>query len=614
MRLPLIVLSLLLCSAGTVGQSAKCEIKNYHKVIQLSGNTLVEQTEVELQINSAKGLAEAEIKILYSKGNVVKDLQAVVYDSNGQQIRKLKNRDIVRSNAFSYEAFHSDDMLLSFKLLHNSYPYIIKYSYRKQADDYLFLAYWLPRLKKDIPVRRASLTLNVPDGLPLNVFQQSIQSPDVKVIGPERVYHWEAENIEVVEREKFGPQWQELQAQVVVMPADFHYGVDGNGRSWQQFGKWLTQLKENSQSLTLEEQNRIRQITEDCESDREKIDKLYKYLQTNTRYINVALDIGGLKPEPASYVCANKYGDCKALTNYMQAMLSELGIHSVYTVVHAGHHPKHIKKAYPSQQFNHVILCVPQANDTIWLECTDNSAPFNYLGTFTQNRTVLLVDGEQSRLAQTPALQVADVANSYRTQISQDAAGVWQASTFARLRGRAFDSLKSLNDGLPQRDKLDYIEKLSLIEYADIQDFELNRASVDSSVIDLSLQANLVNAIEPIGNRALLKPVRPFYFNLETPEKRTQELRFNYPFNVHDTVIYKMPKAIKKLSGIKGQRLTSRFGSYQREVHIEGNTLVISRHLVIKAGVYELDEYELLYSFIKTFGNAELEKGIIEYL
>ncbi len=614
MRLSLTAIILVVNYIIVFSQLPDCVIKNYNTSVKFSGKKLVEYTEVELQINSAKGLNYAEIEIPYSKGNSIKELKAGIYDISGKEIRKLKNKDIIRANAFSYQSFHSDDMTLSFKLIHNRYPYILKYSYYEEAEHYLYLSYWVPRFKKDLPVQQASLQLEVPEHYSMKIFQQGLQIPTVDSVAGIKTYLWQAKDIDFVEREKFGPQSRELQAQVVVIPDNFRYGVEGNGGSWEQFGAWLTNLKENTSGLPEAEVKRLHQMTAECQSDREKIDVLYKYLQKNTRYINVSLDIGGLKPETATYVCENRYGDCKALTNFMQTMLNEVGIPSVYTIVHAGQHPVKVKEEYPSQQFNHVILCVPQAKDTIWLECTDNSAPFNYLGTFTQNRTVLLVDGENSKLARTPVLSDEDVADTYVTHIDIDSAGMWQASTNATLRGRAFDYLKSLNDGLPQRDKIDYLEDIELINYADITNFRLTSPGVDSAFINLTLDAKLVNAIEPIGNRMLIKPIRPFYLKLEKPEDRTQELRFSYPFNISDTIVYAMPKEIRGVSGLKNNSISSTVGSYEREVRVDGNKLIINRRVVIKAGVYQLDEYEAIYDFVKACGNTELQKGIIEYM
>ena len=77
------------------------------------------------------------------------------------------------------------------------------------------------------------------------------------------------------------------------------------------------------------------------------------------RYVNIKLGIGGLKPLPATFVDQKKYGDCKALSNYMNALLKAVGIKSYYAIINAGANEEPATPSFPGDNFDHIILCVP---------------------------------------------------------------------------------------------------------------------------------------------------------------------------------------------------------------------------------------------------------------
>ena len=81
-------------------------------------------------------------------------------------------------------------------------------------------------------------------------------------------------------------------------------------------------------------------------------------MQKSTRYVNVSLGVGGWQPIAAKDVYKHGYGDCKALSNYMKALLKEAGITAHYTLVNAGARARRLLADLPGSSFNHAILCV----------------------------------------------------------------------------------------------------------------------------------------------------------------------------------------------------------------------------------------------------------------
>ncbi len=159
--------------------------------------------------------------------------------------------------------------------------------------------------------------------------------------------------------------------------------------------------------------------------DKEKMKLIYKYLQNNFRYVSIQLGIGGYKPFQASFVNKKKYGDCKALSNYMQACLDAVGITSYQALINAEYNSEKVDPLFPQNAFNHVILCVPGKKDTTWLECTSNTTDFGMLGSFTENRNALLITPDGGVLVSTPKSKASENIFNMSTKVTlnDDASG-----------------------------------------------------------------------------------------------------------------------------------------------------------------------------------------------
>ena len=139
----------------------------------------------------------------------------------------------------------------------------------------------------------------------------------------------------------------------------FHFdGVYGEAKDWNEFGDWIfdslllgrNQVSEKTKAHVLD-------ITSNITDPIEKARKVYEFVQNNTRYISVQVGIGGIQPISALDVDNLKYGDCKGLTNYTQALLKIVGVESFYTIVEAGNEIEDLDENFASlEQGNHIIL------------------------------------------------------------------------------------------------------------------------------------------------------------------------------------------------------------------------------------------------------------------
>ncbi len=112
-----------------------------------------------------------------------------------------------------------------------------------------------------------------------------------------------------------------------ITPTTFEVeGYKGEMNSWEALGKWQLLLNAGREELPAETQAKVRELVANIPSKEAKIKVLYEYMQSRTRYVGIQLGIGGWQPFPASKVDSKGYGDCKALSNYMKALLNVVGI------------------------------------------------------------------------------------------------------------------------------------------------------------------------------------------------------------------------------------------------------------------------------------------------
>ncbi len=207
----------------------------------------------------------------------------------------------------------------------------------------------------------------------------------------------------------------------------------------------MYQLIKGRNILPDEIKKKVHDLTDNLKDDKEKVFGLYDFLQQNTRYVSIQLGIGGWQPFEASYVAEKKYGDCKALSNYMIALLKEAGITGKYIEIFAGESPPPFIEDFPFSQFNHVISCVPLKKDTIWLECTSQTKSAGYMGSFPGDRNAILIDETGGHLVHTPVYKVADNLQLRKVKAIADKEGNLNAEIMSTYSGLQQDFLHLLN-------------------------------------------------------------------------------------------------------------------------------------------------------------------------
>lgn len=565
---------------------------------------LVKDFSYEIKINNRAGEKYTTVTIPYSKLNKLSNLEACIKDSDGKIIKKLKKIEIIERSSISDYSFYEDDFVKEFTLKHNSYPYTIVYSYQIQQSEFFYIDYWTPIIDTQIPTRKANLNVTVPVDYIISYTNQHVNSPDIDTIDNNLRYRWQASYTDIVKPEILSPSIHNFLPSVEITPNNFKFEIGGSFNSWNSYGDWQFELLQGLNELPDMEKSKILALIRGIKEDKEKIRVLYQYMQDATRYINITIETGGLKPYPASYVSLNKYGDCKALTNYFKSILDYIGIKSYYTKVYAGNPIKEIDKTFPSQQFNHVILYIPLADDDIWLDCTSDDA-FNYLGTFTQNRDAFVIDKNNSRFMRTPALRPSDVLEIRKIDISYEPNQSSMVSFKNTYHGKTYEQLLDLERSFNNSDKMRILRNYFVNDGFELKDYTILKHHRDSLTIQLSYNASTQSIYRKYGNDILVSTI-PFSLpEFEKPEDRKLPVQIDYPIFKIDTLVYEIPPGCELNKSLADYSDSTKFGQYTLECYKQKEQMVVIKSLLINTGFYPLSEYEDFYNFFQRIDKIE---------
>lgn len=578
-------------------QDFDAELTTQKTSIVINNGSLTKEVYYEIRINNRGGEKYSKIAIPYSKLNKVSNIEACIKDSYGRVVKKLKKSEIITRSSISDFSFYEDDFVKEFTLKHNSYPYTIVYSYLIQQTEFLYIDYWIPVINEKVPTLNSTLQVSVPVNYSISHREKNTKDYTIDKNENTIIHQWSASYTDLIRPEEYSPPVSGLLPSVTIIPIEFSYEKVGSYKDWISYGNWQLLLLQGLDDLRDVDREKISALVKNVTDDKEKIRILYHYLQDETRYINVTIETGGLKPYPASYVAQNKYGDCKALTNYFKSLLAYINIRSYYTKVYAGSPNKEIDKGFPSQQFNHVLLYVPLKGEDIWLDCTSDG-PFNHLGTFTQNRDAFIVDDSNSNFKRTPMLTPGDVLVTRRVEIkyNPNIANVKFNNTY---RGDLYESILHLDKNFSVTEKARIVRNSIVADGFQLIDYQIQNANRDSFKIELQYEATSHDLFKSYGNDILLKNIAFSMPNFEKPTSRKLPVQIDYPIYKIDTLVYEIPVGYKLHKREDSFDIHNKYGKFKFNIYEKPGELIVIKSLLINPGYYPISEYECFYDFCK---------------
>ncbi|QDK78457.1 DUF3857 domain-containing protein [Spirosoma sp. KCTC 42546] len=555
----------------------------------------------------------ASMVVGYDKLSKINDLEGALYDADGKLIKKLKKADVEDYSTYTdYNLFDDQRVKSASFPKQPTYPYTVEFLVETTERNLMFYPTWMPQNKEHLALQQATFTVNMPVGLSLRYKEMNLPVPGTAIATPDggKTYVWKLANRPALEFEPLSPPAREQIPMVYAAPTDFDVqGYKGKVTSWRDIGKFYYTLNSGRDRIPDELRQRILELTKTETTTSGKVRKIYQFLQDHTRYVSVQLGIGGWQTIEADKVAASKYGDCKALTNYTQALLKAAGVVAHPLLVRAGDDESDLLADFPSFQFNHIILCVPDKRDTLFLECTSGYGPAGYMGDFTGNRHALLILPEGGHLIKTPFYEAKDNRQQRRIMVNLTEKGDATAEVQTRYTGLQQDDYTDAIHSLNREDQRSWLLKRIAIPAFELTKFSFNEhpGLIPAVTENLTLAVRQLATISgtrlflPLNLLSALPAVSP----LIQPRKASLELGVDYDFEDSDSITYQLPKGYAPEYKIDPVTIASKFGNYTAQLTTDGDRIQYVRHIAMHGGRYPATAYPEWIDFRKKIAKAD---------
>lgn len=592
-------------------------LRFYHtKYKKHTDNRYTTTVHYAITVLNPRGKHASALTIYYDRNSEISNIKGFLYNKDGTLQRKLKKKHIDDYAANNYYTLFSDNRVKFFEPASPNYPFTIEFQYTIEKTDLIGIDTWMPQKWFNISVEAAELSFTLPRESDIKHIELNHHFTRKEIITEDHISHiWTAKNLKAIKYQPNIPNYLDFMPAILLSPNEIQYeDTKGDFTTWRSYGKWVYSLIKDRDELPEETIRYIKELTDTIHIKRDKVKAIYKYMQGKTRYVNVALGIGGFQPIWAKDVDKKGYGDCKALSNYTKALLKHAGIDSYYAEIGAGRYQEIKFTDFASaNQTNHIILCVPLDSDTLWLECTNSKIPFGYIMPDCQNRYALLIKPRGGELVKTLTFNEKENTRISNIKLEIDKTGYLNFEINTEYNNNLYTEIFPILNISEKEQKEELLKNLTSSKSIEIESFLIQDISGINAKAKLFAKGRLNNSISTSGTRILFAPEffhNNGFYNFIT-NNRTLDILEPTGYSYTDTLHISLPEGYYIEYTQNDSQFNSVYGRYWIKMSKYKNTISIVRELTINQGYYDEKTFDEIRLFLDNIFNTENKQIII---
>lgn len=566
-----------------ISSSEKYTFKYDTKTKKVQGNLKEEESIISL-----KELSKAFSKtIFYDEQSEV--LRIFAYNYKNKSVPVYPSHSTYKSNGI----FYADQKIATFSLSFSRIGDKRRYVYQKKIKDvkYLTKAYfhtWYPSQQKTIE-------FTIPKWLDVELQEVNFENFDIVKNettnkAGDRVISYSLGSIAPIKNKKLSSGYAVSLPHILVVSKKYTYKGETHNlfNSTDDLYAWYSSLVNDVDNKPEEFTDQVNKLTSSANSDEEKIENIYYWVQDNIRYIAYEDGIMGFKPATAQDVYNKKYGDCKGMANLTCEMLKIAGFDARLTWVGT----RAIPYSYSTPSLavdNHMITALYFDNEVYFLDATEKGVAFKSYAHRIQGQDVLIANGESFTIDTIPEFDY-----KYNTQntsltltlIDDSLTGTGEENMNGEEKNYFFrgiintpildredEIIANLNSG-------DKNISISNLKNSDLED--RNKA------VKLNYDITVYNQTTALDNELYINAEFDKGFaHLDIEEKRVNDLDFGRKINFERDITIKLPSGYRvdyMPEAIKDKNEDYTF-FLEYKYNKEENKLVYTKKIIINEGI-----------------------------
>jgi transglutaminase-like putative cysteine protease len=584
---------------------ASAVVRNSQEAVEIKDlDNTIYYVKKTITVFNKNGDKAANVVLEYDKLTSIKYAKGVVYNSSGAQLFKFSEKDFKDEYNDDGFSLYQDARVKYYIPPVTEYPYTIEYEYEIRLKQTLALPDWKPNPSAGIAVENSKYSISCKPDFAIRYKEINMPATVNITTGKDgiKTYEWQINSLKAIREEAYEPVPLNYLSEIKVAPVKFEYdGVTGSFTNWNELGKFVyDKLLVNRQIVSPETAERIKELTSGITDSKLKAKKIYEYMQERTRYVSIQVGIGGFQPFSALDVDNLKYGDCKALVNYTQALLKVAGIDSYYCIVNGDHSQKisPVSNFASMNQFNHIILCLPFKNDTTWCDCTSQEIPFGYLGDFTDDRLALACTPDGGKIMHTTIYPTDDNIISHTADMVINADGSLTGNINTTFKGTEYDDRDRIISE-SQTERLKDIQRYYPINNMHIEalSYEQDKSLKPVTTEHMSIKAPEYASIT--DDKLYFLPTATARVMRVPPQahSRATDTYINDGYIEDDEISFTLPPGYHMDSEPLNVDIKKPFGAYKETSELKDGKLIYHRVFKLIGGTYSKDAYQDLVGF-----------------